>query len=153
MRTGGPAIEVDKAFVAEPGALPDAERRIQFDRCRGEAVLKRRYVDDRFEGRARWAKCLDGSIVARADHVKAALHRKHPAGVNLLDKHSAGHLRHRLELPGAGSRLLPNNDLAGLQRAEPPPSLAPYCRDSATPQKRARRAVLESDRYLSAILR
>src|SRR5437868_8314555 len=58
------AIEIDEALLAEPGALPHAERRIELDRRRGEPVLQRGHVDDRLERRAWLTERLDRSVIA-----------------------------------------------------------------------------------------
>ena len=118
VRTGIAAVEIDEAFVAEPGTLPHAERRIDDDRCRGHAVGERGGVDDRLERRAGLAKRLGRPIVARPDDVEAALHREHSAGVHFLDQHAAGDLGDRAQAVIARRRLLDDDDHARLERVE-----------------------------------
>ena len=111
-------VEIDEAFVAKPGALPDAERRIDNDRSRREAVLERGRVDDRLECRAGLTERLGRAVVARADDVEAALHRQHSAGVHLFGDKAAADLGDRAEDVSAWALLLDDDDHAGREVIE-----------------------------------
>src|SRR5204862_7460867 len=98
MRTRRAPAEIDETLVAEPGALPDAERCIELDRRRREPVFECCYVNDRLERRPGLAKRLDRAIVARSDDVESALHGKNPARVNFFGDHAAGNDGDRAKL-------------------------------------------------------
>ena len=122
MRTGVAAVEVDEAFLAKPGALPDAVRRIEFDRRRRKAVLQRGHIDDRLERGAGLTQRLGCPVVARADHVEAALHRQHAAGVDFLGEHSARDFGNRAQRITAAGDLLDDDHHARIEEsnARPP---------------------------------
>ena len=120
MRPRRPAVEIDEAFLAEPGALPDAEGRIHFDRRRSEAVLEGGDIDDRLERRSRLAKRLDRAVVARSDDVESSLHRHHPAGVDFLDQHPARDFGNRAQRKVAAADLLDDDDHSRLEEIEGP---------------------------------
>ena len=154
VRSGRAPVEVDEAFVAEPGALPDAERRIELDRRRRQAVLERGHIDDRLERRARLAKRLRRPVVAGSDDVEAALHGEHAAGVHFLGEHPARDLRDRAELHSMpGPSLLDDDDHARLQSSRRPRRRrrAPGM-DAAEAGRGARRAVGEADARAGRIL-
>ena len=112
------AVEVAEAFVAQPRPLPHAEWRIDDDRGRGHAVFERRHIDDRLERRSRLAQRLGRAIVGGADHVEAALHRHHPAGVDFLGDEAAADFGNGAQRIAVRAHLLDDDDHARAEAAE-----------------------------------
>ena len=128
------------------GALVDLDRRVEHDAGRLVAVVERRRVDQRLEGRARLALGLQGAVELAGGEGEAADHRVHAAGVRVHGDEPAADLGDLHQRPGAGrlGRVLGRHpdDVAGAEhvghrlgrcaaRARPP---APPRRGSPPPR-------------------
>ena len=112
------AVEVAKAFIAQPCALPHTEGCIDDDRRRGHAIFERGDIDQRLERRPRLAQRLSCAVVGRTDHVEPALHGEDPPGANFLGKKGTTDFGDRSKRIAVAADRLGDHHHARLQRAE-----------------------------------
>src|SRR5438045_4725447 len=152
MRPRRTAVEVDEAVLPQPCPLPHAEGRIHFDRSRREAVLKRGHIDYRLKRGTRLAQRLDSAVVAGADYVEPALHRHHPARVNLFDQHSARDFGNRAKRIIGAPDLLDDDHLAWLKEVERPAPDSAFGDGGIRRVEDPRRPIRETDTGLGIAL-
>src|SRR3546814_3194014 len=83
------AAEVAGAFIAQMGALIDAERPIDDERRGRHAIVERGRIDEGLDRRARLAFGLGRAVERRQADVEAALHRIDAARMRAFADHGA----------------------------------------------------------------
>ena len=93
VRSAGLAFEVLRASRRRARALVDLDRLVEHDRRRRVAVVERRRVDERLEGRARLAHRLRRAVELRLVEREAADHGEDAAGIGVHRDDGAARLR------------------------------------------------------------